>query len=390
MLISFLASTLLLGGRLALGQEDCTVFKEGACPLEESNIIGNSGDATNAAECQAMCKFEPTGSCNFFTYLGSQCYLLASCDFVEECPDCICGPNSPSFSECPWPPMPETTIGTTGTAMETTTAGTAGTTTIGTEGTTTEMPWTTTTTMETTTKTTMAPTTTTTMPATSPTRPPCDVNEGQICEGEHNLISHIEHINSASDCQAICQNHPECGFWSHYRQGEGHDHWGHCYIYTQCDHLTDHECFGPDDHECRDMPHPRPPGHKCSCQSGGPTPDLDECGDYPPTPLPCIGDFWPGLRCDEHENQIEHITHIPSRSDCQAICQNHDGCEFFSHAMDHEGNNGECWLHYNCDRLVDHECEDCLVRPGGKCGCFCGPKFPDLDDCSEGPTTASP
>merc|ERR1711971_419247 len=233
-------------------------------------------------------------------------------------------------------------------------------------GTTTEMPWTstttmettTTTTMETTTTTTMAPSTTTTMPATSPTRPPCDVNEGSICEGEHNLISHIEHINSASDCQAICQNH--------------------------------HECFGPDDHECGDMPHPRPPGHKCSCKSGGPTPDLDECGDYPPTPLPCIGDFWPGLRCDEHENQIEHITHIPSRSDCQAICQNHDGCEFFSHAMDHEGNNGECWLHYNCDRLVDHECEDCLVRPGGKCGCFCGPKFPDLDDCSEGPTTASP
>merc|ERR1719500_2213770 len=225
MLLSLLVSTLLLGS-LALGQEDCNAFKEGACPLEESNIIGNSGDATNAAECQAMCKFELSSACNFFTYLGSQCYLLASCDFVEECPDCICGPNSPSFSECPWPPMPDTTIGTTGTAMDTTTAGTAGTTTIGTEGTTTgtmgtttEMPWTTTTTMETTTTTTMAPTTTTTMPATSPTRPPCDVNEGQICEGEH---KHIEHINSASDCQAICQNHPECGFWSHYRQGEGH------------------------------------------------------------------------------------------------------------------------------------------------------------------------
>ena len=24
-------------------------------------------------------------------------------------------------------------------------------------------------------------------------------------------------------------------------------------------------------------------------------------------------------RCDEHENQIEHITHIPSRSDCQVL-----------------------------------------------------------------------
>ena len=23
----------------------------------------------------------------------------------------------------------------------------------------------------------------------------------------------------------------------------------------------------------------------------------------------------------------------------------------------HEGHNGECWLHYNCDRLVDHEWE---------------------------------
>merc|ERR1719516_351785 len=116
--------------------------------------------------------------------------------------------------------------------MQTTTEGEVGTTTIGTEGTT--MP---TTTMPPVTSTTMPPTTTTTMPATSPTRPPCDVNEGQICEGEHNQIAHIEHINSASDCQAICQNHPECGFWSHYRQGEGHDHWGHCYIYTQCDHL---------------------------------------------------------------------------------------------------------------------------------------------------------
>ena len=24
-------------------------------------------------------------------------------------------------------------------------------------------------------------------------------------------------------------------------------------------------------------------------------------------------------RCDEHENEIEHITHIPSRSDCQVL-----------------------------------------------------------------------
>ena len=61
----------------ALAQADCSVFQEGACPLEESNILGTSGAAANPAECQSMCKFEPTGACNFFTFLGTECYLLA-------------------------------------------------------------------------------------------------------------------------------------------------------------------------------------------------------------------------------------------------------------------------------------------------------------------------
>ena len=70
MLISFLASTMLLGS-LALGQEDCAVFKEGACPLEESNIIGNSGDATNAAECQVRIVFM-TSFLSFANFLISK------------------------------------------------------------------------------------------------------------------------------------------------------------------------------------------------------------------------------------------------------------------------------------------------------------------------------
>ena len=58
MLVTLLTSALLLGSRLAAGQqEDCTAFKEGACPLEESNIIGNSGEATNAAECQVRISY---------------------------------------------------------------------------------------------------------------------------------------------------------------------------------------------------------------------------------------------------------------------------------------------------------------------------------------------
>ena len=32
--------------------QDCGVFEEGACPLEESNIVGSSGTTVNAKECQ--------------------------------------------------------------------------------------------------------------------------------------------------------------------------------------------------------------------------------------------------------------------------------------------------------------------------------------------------
>merc|ERR1711936_287986 len=138
----FLSTSFLLLGNSAMSQEDCNVFQEGACSLDESNIIGTANDVANAAECQAVCKFEPSGSCNFFTFLDTGCYLLSSCDFVGTCPTCICGPTSPPFSECPWPPLPDTTM------MPSTTLGsTTGTTT-------------------------MPPSPTTTMPATLPTRPP--------------------------------------------------------------------------------------------------------------------------------------------------------------------------------------------------------------------------
>lgn len=221
----------------------------------------------------------------------------------------------------------------------------------------------------------MAPTTTTTA---TPTRPACDVNYGQVCENEHGLLEEDwDHDPTASDCQAICQNHPECGFYSHYTEADGHEHWGVCRLYRSCDRLTDHECFDSNDHECNDGPMARP-GKKCNCMSGPPQPDLDECGDQPPTPSPCLSDFWPGLKCDEHDNTIQHIENIPDVSDCQAICQNHAGCEYFSHFYETGGKHkADCWLHYQCDHLVDRECE--------RGECFCGPAYPDLDDCSEAP-----
>merc|ERR1719431_2430680 len=106
-----------------------------------------------------MCKFEPTGACNFFTFLGTECYLLASCDVIESCPGCVCGPTAPSFADCPWPPAPTTGVPTT-TALPTTPPTTATTT----------PPPTTATAMPTTTAaaTTAAPTTTGVLTTTPP------------------------------------------------------------------------------------------------------------------------------------------------------------------------------------------------------------------------------
>ena len=87
--------------------------------------------------------------------------------------------------------------------------------------------------------------------------------------------------------------------------------------------------------------------------------------------LPCEDDFFPGVLCDRRENEIMHLPGLSTASDCQSLCQNHDECMFFSHTTRQEG---ECWLHYQCDHLQDHECweDDCVA----------GPKYPDIDDCS--------
>ena len=39
---------------------------------------------------------------------------------------------------------------------------------------------------------------------------------------------------------------------------------------------------------------------------------------------------------------------------------------------------GKCQLHFHCDMTIDHECRDCYMRPGGRCGCMYGTPYPDL------------
>jgi len=403
-----------------LGQ-DCGLFQEGACPLSEDNIVGSDRFSETAQDCQDLCREAGHADCNFFTHFNTECYLLTSCDVVEPCEGCMSGPADPLLSDCQDTTMaPETTTAAATSNITTDSTTTAEATTV-TDATTaeattvTDAPTTVTEATTTVAETTTAEITTTVVETT---QAKCDVNYGVVCDDPHNLIEHIEHISHASDCQAICQNHGECNFWSHYRQAEGHDHWGHCLIYYDCTNTVDKDCFGDEAHECQVSSHempdddnePRPgPGGKCHCTSGGNSPDLDECDDgTTDDPGFCSDDFYAGWLCDEHENLIEHIEHISQASDCQAICQNHDECHFFSHYVD-EGHEhiGHCFLHWNCARFNDHECS-VLVRPGcppaspqiedlflelptgvsnpklgaPRCHCVCGPQYPDMDDCS--------
>ena len=126
------------------------------------------------------------------------------------------GPADPLLSDCQDTTMaPETTTAAATSNITTDAATTAEATTV------TDVPTTVTEATTLVAETTTAEFTTTVVETT---QAKCDVNYGVVCDDPHNLIEHIEHISHASDCQAICQNHGECNFWSHYRQAEGHEH----------------------------------------------------------------------------------------------------------------------------------------------------------------------
>merc|ERR1719192_996549 len=91
-LLIFVVSTVSL-----CGAQSCDDFSEGLCPLSEDNIIGSTA-ASDAEACQAACRNNT--ECNFFSHIGSQCFLLSSCVSTEACSGCMSGPPLPPLSEC--------------------------------------------------------------------------------------------------------------------------------------------------------------------------------------------------------------------------------------------------------------------------------------------------
>merc|ERR1711936_1398889 len=77
--------------------QSCEDFSEGLCPLSEDNIVG-SIVSPNVEECQSTCR--SSADCNFFSFIGTQCFHLSSCETTEPCPGCMSGPPSPPISEC--------------------------------------------------------------------------------------------------------------------------------------------------------------------------------------------------------------------------------------------------------------------------------------------------
>merc|ERR1712168_989116 len=153
-LVIFLLSSLSL-----VTAQSCDDFTEGLCPLSEDNVVGSTNTAT-VDDCQSSCRNNT--ECNFFSFIGSQCFLLSSCSTTEPCSGCMSGPPSPPISDC----QASTTSGTEGTTTMEMTTTTMGTTTM-----TTPMP-----------TTTMTTTTTTTTMET--TLAPCDVTEGELCDDD--------------------------------------------------------------------------------------------------------------------------------------------------------------------------------------------------------------
>merc|ERR1719150_1696238 len=89
--------------------QSCDDFSEGLCPLSEDNIIGST-TAPDAESCQAACR--NNAECNFFSHIGTQCFLLSSCVSTEACSGCMSGPPLPPLSDCQGT-TPGTTMGTT-------------------------------------------------------------------------------------------------------------------------------------------------------------------------------------------------------------------------------------------------------------------------------------
>merc|ERR1711936_1505137 len=79
--------------------QSCQDFSNGLCPMEESNIISSDLNIWSPDECQALCINE--NLCNFFSHVGSQCFMVDICDTITECQACTTATAGPTTTAVP-------------------------------------------------------------------------------------------------------------------------------------------------------------------------------------------------------------------------------------------------------------------------------------------------
>merc|ERR1712135_25310 len=107
--------------------------------------------------------------CNFFSFIGIQCFLVKTCDTLDLAEGCISGPKEPSLESCQDTTFPPSTAPPTSGAPTTAAPTTAPPTTAA--------------------PTTAAPTTVATT-----TLPMCNVTMGALCDSHNSLILEVERL----------------------------------------------------------------------------------------------------------------------------------------------------------------------------------------------------
>merc|ERR1712107_737550 len=174
----------------------------------------------------------------------------------------------------------------------------------------------------------------------------CEITEFTIISTEHDEPS-------AGACQDKCRTEEtgSCKYFTHFED--------QCYLLNSCGSVI--HCpgcvSGPTDPDFDSCPWPPVPGsstpppppttqppttpivtHTTRTFPPPPTttaPKPTTTTRKPTTTIPAgCKRFYPGYLCQRHNNELDHITHINTPAECQAICQKRQSCKFFSHYIE--------------------------------------------------------
>merc|ERR1719402_1397643 len=199
----------------------------------------------------------------------------------------------------------------------------------------------------------------------------CNDFEDVTCElSEHNIIDLDRHTPTPGECQVMCRETEECGWFTHF----GTD----CYLLRDCG-VTEH-CGGcvsgptsPDFATCPWPPGPAPETTTTTTTTSTTTQTTTTSTTTTTTTTPTTTTTTGGdascsnfeeAACELSENNIVgHDRFTNTATECQEKCRDKAGCSWFTHF------DTNCYLLSHCGATA--HCE----------GCVSGPTYPDIATC---------